>query len=142
MNFKEKYINEMESVKPYYDLDVPLLRAINRKEMTVEKNKRDKRYKELIAVAAVFGIIIIGANFNSIKTFASKIFGNYTLNAGGEKMDFDEIKPVTFDEEKFISSDGVNISCLSDSEEYKTYWKEYTDVNTLKDETGLEIVGF
>ena len=42
MNFKEKYINEMESVKPYNDLDVSLLRAINRKEMTVEKNKRDK----------------------------------------------------------------------------------------------------
>lgn len=38
--------------------------------------------------AAILGIVLVGANFDRVKAFASNLFGRFTLDAGEEKKNW------------------------------------------------------
>lgn len=134
MTFKERYIEEMDDIEPSEVINKRLIAIAGGENIfkaykapyKSENNLRDKnlvdkktygRIVKYTAVAvAILGIVLVGANFDRVKAFASNLFGRFTLDAGGEKIELANIAPLDFDEEKFLNSSDVKLSGLSDNE--------------------------
>ena len=162
MTFKERYIEEMDNIEPSDVINKRLIaiaasenvsgaymefyknnRALRGKR-TVDKKTFSVILKHTAVAAAILGIVLVGANFDRVKAFASNLFGRFTLDAGGEKIELADIATLDFDEEKFLNSSNVKLSGMSDSEmgDNVSCYKDYTDIDELKTETNIDMIKF
>lgn len=135
MNIREEYQLEMKKVKPSKALNDKILeQAALEQERPEKKKKRNPVFSLGALAAAVVLVVMIGSNFNNIKSFASSFWGKLTLTTGSKHMELD-IEPIQIDKDEFISQEGTELVLGSDS----NYWNTYSSLEECEKKTGMKL---
>lgn len=135
MNIREEYQLEMKKVKPSKALNDKILeQAVLEQERPEKKKKRNPVFSLGALAAAVVLVVMIGSNFNNIRSFASSFWGKLTLTTGSKHMELD-IEPIQIDKDEFISQEGTELVLGSDS----NYWNTYSSLEECEKKTGMKL---
>lgn len=139
MDIRESYCKEMDSIKHDKCLDKKILETMNKETSTnnpIAANRvsghRRTGWKTIACAAALVCVVLVSLNFDTAVSYALSLWGRFSLFLGGKEIMLDEMTPVAFSLEQFLSDQ-------STKQEHTIYWSRYETAEQLQKITGMTL---